>query len=140
MKTLIKGVLLIAVSFDCNAWTVQAGTAYDGDTFHVTLPETSLPSPLNKVKIRIKHIDAPEYGKSAKCPGEEEKAKQAKDLLSTLVNGKVVELKNFKWDAYGGRIDADVFIDGINVAKRLLESGLVHYYTNKRTTWCPITQ
>lgn len=136
MKLLLLVMLMLpSVS---EAWIVTAGEAYDGDTFYLTLPESNLPRPLNKLKVRLIGIDAPELGSKAKCLSEEEVAIKAKTLLNSLVAGKSVELMNIKWDEYGGRIDANVKVGEINVSQEMLKSGLVRKYKNKRESWCTV--
>ena len=121
---------------------------YDGDTIKTNL-SWRLPPPLNIVSIRISNIDTPESpaksylttGKlgRAKCTKEAELALAAKARVIELVaNSKKMKVSNFKWDKYGGRIDADVSIGGVDVAKTLIKEGLaVEYYgSGTKQDWC----
>jgi endonuclease YncB( thermonuclease family) len=108
----------------------------DGDTFEIP-PQVSMSilSDLN-VSVRVRGVDTPEI--KGKCFNERRKAEQAKIFTKdTLSNAKSVEIKNAEWDKYGGRIDADVIIDGKNLAKMLIERDLGRPYDGgNRRSWC----
>ena len=41
------------------------------------------------------------------------------------------------WDKFGGRIDADVFINGENFAQMQIDKGLARpYFGEKKKSWC----
>lgn len=109
---------------------------YDGDTIVSKLD--MLPCPLCHVSIRIRGIDTPEYGSKASCSSEKYKAGEAKEYLKQLLgDNKFVTITNFKWDKYGGRIDADVFVGGVNVAEKLVKDGHARHYDGKaKLGWC----
>ena len=109
---------------------------YDGDTIMSNMG--MLPCPLCHVSIRIRGIDTPEYGSKASCSSEGEKAVQAKEHLKKILgDSKFVTITNFKWDKYGGRIDADVFVGGVNVAELLIKGGYARQYDGKtKLGWC----
>lgn len=107
---------------------------YDGDTFTVNLP--GCPAVLcERISVRINGIDAPEM--RGKCAQEKARARQAKQfLVGKLRSGKVVELRNVERDKYF-RLRADVFIDGADVGKEMLDKSLVRQYAGgKRGGWC----
>lgn len=99
------------------------------DTISTKLP---LPAPLDDIDIRIRGIDAPEMpaksylttGKlnKAKCKKEAELALQARaavvSVAETHYNTMIV--KNYSWDKYGSRIDADVYFGDVNIAEKLI--------------------
>jgi len=87
----------------------KKGSTYiviDGDTFW---------SKRYKNKIRICGIDCPEKGE----PGY----KEAKDFLYSLLSNGSVRIKKKGIDKYG-RIVAEVFVNGENVARKIKEKGL----------------
>ncbi|SMF77521.1 nuclease homologue [Tistlia consotensis] len=108
-------------------------SVYDGDTLtvraHVWLGTTV------ETAVRLRGVDAPEI--RGKCESERAAAIRARDTLRDLV-GSVVELRRIEADKYGGRVDADVFTDGKNVAADLVAAGLARPYDGgHRVGWCP---
>lgn len=121
---------------------------HDGDTIETDLT-WRLPTPLNKVSIRIRGIDTPELpaesytvtGKlnRAKCIKEAELALKARDRVRQIAKDKTtMRITNFDWDKYGGRIDADVEINGVDIGKTLLAENLARPYTGEgpKSDWC----
>ncbi|MBL9036589.1 MAG: thermonuclease family protein [Rhodospirillaceae bacterium] len=138
-------ILLLALALACSAqaaniagerfsWPVLA--VKDGDTLAVALP--GLPAALNPVAIRVRGIDTPETGGRAKCAAERKLASRATDFTRDAVrHGRQVEFAAPSWDKYGGRIDADVWIDGTSLARQLIDAGLARAYDGgKRRGWC----
>lgn len=108
---------------------------YDADTIRTQI---TLPGALKKVSIRIRHIDTPEIGWRAKCVVEEELAKAAKSYVEELArNSQIMTIRNFTWGKYGGRIIADVYINGVDVGAALVDAGYAHLYEGgRRQGWC----
>lgn len=108
----------------------------DGDTLTVVLP--GLPPALNPVAVRVRSIDTPESGGRAKCASERALAERATRLTSEAVaTGSRIEFGRPSWDKYGGRIDADVWIDGRLLSEWLIVAGLARRYDGgKRAGWC----
>lgn len=150
MKTVLLTLLLL-ISSAALAQTymlLPILEVYDGDTIKTSL-SWRLPPPLNKVSIRISNIDTPETpaksylttGKlgRAKCAKEAELALAAKARVVELVaNYKKMKVSNFKWDKYGGRIDGNISVGGIDIAKTLIKEGLaVEYHgSGPKQDWC----
>ncbi|WP_025899124.1 thermonuclease family protein [Sneathiella glossodoripedis] len=117
----------------------------DGDTFFARVH--IWPGLNSDVSIRINGIDTPETWRP-KCEGEEIAGKAATEFLMKLFDspyrGAVldkpmakVELRNVKQGKFAGRILADVFYNGKNVAQQLLQSGHARPYDGgTRTGWC----
>jgi endonuclease YncB( thermonuclease family) len=110
----------------------------DGDTIKI---DVSKESPLVKklgLSVRINGIDTPEKGSRAKCKKENELAMQATKFTTDLVGNKELLLTSIKWDAYGGRVDAFVKVNGVDIGKALLVRGLAVEYDGKKKTkdWC----
>ena len=107
---------------------------YDGDTCYVIAK--TLPESLRNMSIRILGIDTPEI--RADCPEEKELALQGRVFANDMFrNANNIEFHNLKWDKYGGRILADVYIDGISYKDEIIEAGLAReYYGGKKIGWC----
>ena len=107
---------------------------YDGDTCYV-LAKT-LPDNLKNMSIRILGIDTPEI--RGKCLEEKSLALQGRAFANDMFkNADNIEFRNLKWDKYGGRILADVYIDGVSYKDKIIEAGLAReYYGDKKIGWC----
>lgn len=112
-------------------------SVYDGDTFRGQV--NAYPKWFGEnVGFRIYGIDTPEKGWRAKCEKERLLGDEAQKLSEQLlINGKHIEFDVVKWDKYGGRILANVRVDGVDIAELLLEKGLaVKYDGGKKPKWC----
>jgi len=110
----------------------------DGDTLtlkaHIWIAQTI------EMKVRLTGIDAPEL--HGECDGERLRARQAKDYLSSLVEGRALTMSEVRNDKYGGRVLARVSAEGRgDVAAAMLAKGLVRVYNGgKRLRWCDVAQ
>ncbi len=136
--------LFVFFSFWCNA---DAKSSYDqingpinarlikvidGDTIlvnaHIWLSQEV------ETLVRIRGVDAPEL--KGKCYREKNMAEDAKKYMEKITKGKI-ELSNISEDKYGGRILADVYANGINISKLMLEANLARPYNGqRRDSWC----
>lgn len=117
----------------------------DGDTFFARV--NLWPGLNTDVSIRINGIDTPETW-GPKCEKEEIAGKVATNFLMEMfdspyrgaVLGKpmaTVELRNVKLGKFAGRVLADVYHNGKDVALAILESGHARpYLGGKREGWC----
>jgi endonuclease YncB( thermonuclease family) len=108
----------------------------DGDTIRTLL---KLPCPLCVASVRIRGIDTPETSHLAKCPAEKAKGLEAKAFLTNLIVGQETMMaRNVKWDKYGGRIDAIVEINGVNIGDLMISKGFAKPYTGSgpKSNWC----
>lgn len=131
---LVAGAAVAADHGERFGWKVLA--VKDGDTLAVELP--GLPAPLNPVAVRVRGIDTPETGGRARCDAERRLAARATAFTrSALQHGREIAFGAPAWDKYGGRIDADVWIDGELLGERLISAGLARPYDGgKRKGWC----
>jgi len=108
----------------------------DGDTLAVDLP--GLPEPLNPVAVRLRGVDTPESGGRAKCTLERTMAARATGFTrAAIAAARSIEFEAPTWDKYGGRIDAEVWVDGQPLSERLIAAGLARPYDGgKRAGWC----
>ena len=107
---------------------------YDGDTCYVVAK--TLPDTLRNMSIRILGIDTPEI--RADCIEEKDLALQGRAFANDMFrNANNIEFRNLKWDKYGGRILADVYIDGMSYKHEIIEAGLAREYDGgKKLGWC----
>lgn len=109
---------------------------YDGDTITVNINEW--PALLgHEIGIRVNGIDTPEI--RGKCTSEKQKAREARDLVKRiLANAEVIELRNLDRGKYF-RVVADVYVDGQELSKRVLNANLAHeYHGGTKSGWCPL--
>lgn len=121
-------------SADIELREFRGRVCYDGDTCYITMP--SLPKSLQKMSVRILGIDTPEI--KGKCLKEKELAQKGREAANSLFrSSKSIEFKNLQWDKYGGRILADVELDGKNYSEMLIKQGLARpYFGDKKESWC----
>lgn len=139
MKFLVAFLFLFNTSaFAQSYMLLPVDSVYDGDTIKSNLG-SRLPSPLNKVSIRINGIDTPERGWRAKCEAEANLAEEAKLHTEQLIGDRTkIKVTNYRWDKYGGRILADVSSAGVDFATSLIENGFAVPYrgTGPKNDWC----
>lgn len=110
----------------------------DGDTLKIHLP--GLPHELQPLKVRVRGIDTPEL--HGKCAWEKAMARKAQVFTKDLIDGakkknQPIYFSKIDWDKYGGRIDADIAIDGRSLADMLVGANLARrYHGGKRNGWC----
>ncbi len=136
-KLLIISSVLIstsAYSADIESRIFRDNLCYDGDTCYITMP--ALPTELKNMSVRILGIDTPEI--RGKCDKEKALAQKAKEFANNAFkNAKTIEYKNLEWDKYGGRVLADVYLDGVLYSKQLIKSGLARPYSGEeKKSWC----
>ena len=108
---------------------------YDGDTFYIEMP--GLPTELKRIGVRVRGIDTAEM--KGKCEFEKRTAAGAKLFTQRLIiqNGRKVTLQGLKWDKYGGRVDADVWLGNKKLADLMIQNGYARpYMGGKRAGWC----
>jgi endonuclease YncB( thermonuclease family) len=81
----------------------------DGDTVEVS----------NKEKIRLIGINAPEIG--------DKFGKEAKEFLSSLIEGRVVKIEEYGKDEYGRKL-AFLFLEDRNINVEIVKSGFAHIF------------
>jgi endonuclease YncB( thermonuclease family) len=89
----------------------------DGDTITVLVDKVG-------VKIRLDGIDAPERGQAFGA--------RSRETISELVFGKTVRVVTKGKDRYGRTIGV-VFVDGVNVNAKMIETGFAWHYKRYST-------
>lgn len=78
--------------------------------------------------------DTPEM--RAKCPEERKGAEAARAFVRVITTERVT-IRNVRYGKYAGRVLADVYVNGINLAELLIANGLGRAYDGgKRKGWC----
>lgn len=134
MRPLIL-LLFISLPTLANPYELPIRYVYDGDT--ILLKEPALPWPLSNVSIRLRGIDTPEL--RGKCDAEVQKAYAAKQHLKDLIGlSKTLTLTDYKWDKYGGRINANLVVNGINISDAMISGGyaMPYFGFGVKTDWC----
>ena len=125
---------------ECYEWPLRIGyqgeVAYDADTIYISMP--GLTEELTAISVRVRGVDTPEI--RGKCEDEQQKAREGRHfVLQLLGSATSVRFCSPKWGKYGGRVIADVFIDGENLAELLISKGLGRAYAGgRRQGWCPV--
>jgi endonuclease YncB( thermonuclease family) len=138
MKKLIGALFLMgAVSAQANPYDMVVTKVTDGDTIRVEAPWV-LPELGDTIAIRILGIDTPEKGGRAQCEKEAALGAEATEFAQSIISvGDTVQVNVLQWDKFGGRINADVFVDGENFAQMQIAKGLaVPYDGGKKQSWC----
>jgi endonuclease YncB( thermonuclease family) len=136
-KLLIISSVLIstsAYSADIESRIFRDNLCYDGDTCYITMP--ALPKELKNMSVRILGIDTPEM--KGKCDKEKALAQKAKEFANNAFkNAKTIEYKNLQWDKYGGRVLANVYLDGVLYSDQLIKANLARpYFGEEKKSWC----
>jgi micrococcal nuclease len=106
----------------------------DGDTLvvraHIWLNQSI------ETRVRLLGIDTPE--KRGRCPEERAGAAAAESLVRGLVLGRAVELRDVRYDKYGGRVLARVVtLEGTDLGETLIRHRLARTYNGEgRFSWC----
>jgi endonuclease YncB( thermonuclease family) len=123
-----------------NFENVEYLKSVDGDTFKVNIPDVH--DLLGKeVNIRVRDIDAPEIqNHRVKCDKEKVLGEAAKEFLDDLLtNSKSIDLLKVDRGKFFV-IEADVTVDGLDLAAVLTETGHAKYWdgknTSERPNWC----
>lgn len=103
-----------AQSKDCRVVAIL-----DGDTLECVEAQLNQPKKVDKIKVRLSYIDAPEKGQSFGAV--------AKKSLSDMVYQKQVTLKIYGQDKYN-RTLAEVFYNDTNVNQQMVRLGMAWAY------------
>jgi len=106
---------------------------HDGDTFNVDIDNWPIIIGKN-ISIRINNIDTPETTASnSKIRKLSQYA--TLELEKMLKSASVIELRNLKRDKYF-RINANVFVDNVDVGQKLIDMGLAKQYDGgRKSVW-----
>lgn len=134
MKTLLTTILILfSLSTQAKEVTCKIKSVTDGDTVKIEEIFHGLP-----LSIRVLGIDTAEKGNKAKCVKEAKLGEKATAFTTKAIqDGKVITCDFIKWDKFGGRILANINIDGKDLATMLIDNGLAReYHGEKKGSWC----
>jgi len=123
------GILLLSAS-PALATPYEITRVIDGDTVEIAVD--FLPKPLPP------KLSTPEKAPRAQCDAEAALAKKASAFTKNAVaNATEIDVQILKWDKYGGRALADVFLDHQSLAQSLISAGLARPYKgDAKQSWC----
>ena len=140
----MAGTVAIALAAALLAAPVQAADyswpvvrVVDGDTVKVDAG-ADLPPELASLSVRLRGVDTPEKGRRAKCNAEKQAAAAATAFAEEAIRkaGSLV-VRDPAWGKWGGRVVADLILDGSSLSSALLEAGHARRYDGgKRGGWC----
>jgi len=135
MIKILFTIILLLASSNAYAYEWQILRVVDGDT--IEIKNECFPTEL-KLSIRVLGIDTPEKGSRANCEKEAKLAEKASKFTKEFIGkNKTATFRNIKWDKYGGRLLADVEINGKSLSDELIKNGLARSYDGKKKgSWC----
>lgn len=109
----------------------------DGDTVKVDA-SADMPPELASIAVRLRGVDTPEKGRWAKCDSEKRAAVEATEFTKRAIGGATsIVVRNPSWGKWGGRIIANLILDGQPLSALLIEAGYGRAYDGgKRRSWC----
>ena len=136
-------LLLTTVSIPATAadyaWPVVR--VVDGDTVAVDA-SADLPPELADLRVRLRGVDTPEKGGRAKCDSERDAGQAATTFTEQAVAGaSTIVVRDLEWGKWGGRVIADLVLDGHSLSQSLIAAGHGRAYDGgKRGSWCTQAQ
>lgn len=137
----MKAALIVAASLlAASAWAGDYDwpvvRVIDGDTVKVDA-SADMPPELALVAVRLRDVDTPETWKP-KCESERRAGEAATAFTKAAVaNAGSIVVRDPSWGKYGGRVIANLVLDGRTLSAMLIEEGHGRAYAGgKRTGWC----
>ena len=131
LATLLLVVPVAAADYE---WPVVR--VIDGDTVEVDA-SADMPPELASVRVRLRGVDAPGTWKP-KCESERQAGNAATAFTkAALARAGSIVIRDPAWGKYGGRVIANMVLDGETLSARLIAAGLGRPYSGgKRQGWC----
>ena len=109
----------------------------DGDTVAVDA-SADMPPELARLSVRLLGVDTPEKGHRAKCESERDSGQAATAFTeAAIAKAQHILVHDPKWGKYGGRVLADLMLDGRSLTAALIEAGHGRPYDGgRRGSWC----
>ena len=135
--TLVVAASLIAAPLTAADYSWPVIAIVDGDTVKVDAG-ANLPPELASLSVRLRGVDTPEKGWRAKCDAEKRAGRAATAFTEAAIAGAgSVLVRDPAWGKWGGRVVADLILDGSSLSSALLETGHGRPYDGgKRRGWC----
>ena len=139
----ILAALVLAIAAPAGAadyaWPVVR--VVDGDTVAVDA-SADFPPELADLRVRLRGVDTPEKGGRAKCDSERDAGQAATTFTEKAVaEASTIVVRNLEWGKWGGRVVADLVLDGHSLSESLIAAGHGRAYDGgKRGSWCTQAQ
>ena len=120
-------MIFAAILLAAPAWAAEYSwpivRIVDGDTGRVD-SSADMPPELAALSVRLRGVDTPEQGGRAKCLSERE-AGQATTAFTNaaLAGANRVVVRDPGWDKWGGRVIAELILDGKPLSETLIVAG-----------------
>jgi len=130
-------VSLLATPLPAADYSWPVVRVVDGDTVKVDA-SADLPPELASLSVRLRGVDTPEKGRRAKCEAERQAGRAATAFTEAAVAGAGnVLVRDPAWGKWGGRVIADLILDGSPLSSVLIEAGHGRPYDGgRRKGWC----
>ena len=139
MKALVAGLATVALwiataSAADYAWPVVR--VIDGDTVLVDA-SADMPAELADLRVRLRGVDTPETWRP-RCEAEREAGEAATAFTrEALAVASAVVVRDPSWSKWGGRVVADLVLDGRTLSSLLIEADHGRAYDGgRRSSWC----
>ena len=133
LATLLCATPALAADYD---WPVVR--VVDGDTVLVDAT-ADMPPELAAIRVRLRGVDVPGIGRFADCDAEREAGRAAAAFTADMLAGAdTVAVRGPAWGRWGGgRVIADLIVDGRSLAETLIREGHGRAYDGgRREAWC----
>ena len=109
----------------------------DGDTVAVDA-SIDLPPELARLNVRLRGVDTPEKGGRAKCPSERRAGQAATAFTdAAIAKARRILVRDPEWGKWGGRVVADLILDGRSLSEELIAAGHGRPFSEgRRGSWC----
>ena len=134
---LLAVLLLAAADAYAGDYNWPVVRVVDGDTVAVDA-SADLPPELADLKVRLRGVDTPEKGGRAKCEAERAAGQAATAYTeAAIVEASSVVTRDPEWGKWGGRVVAELLLDGRALSEALIASGHGRPYEGgRRGGWC----
>lgn len=103
----------------------KVSKVYDGDTIEVVFLYGDLPM---KIWVRLYDVDTPELKGKGVDKLHKGAGRYVRDWVKRTILNNIVDVKLYKWNSFGGRIDGEIFIDDISLSTKLIGLGYGKLY------------
>ena len=139
--TVAGAIALTAALFVTSAngadYTWPVTRVIDGDTVVVNAA-ADLPPELSRLAVRLRGVDTPEVGGHAECAAEKAAGRAATEFTEEQIKkaGRIA-VRSPAWGSFGGRVIADLMLDGQSLSAMLIAAGHGRAYKRRQQkSWC----